>query len=105
MRTYSGFASHGEIEGASVKEEKRTMDIEKMQSVEIRRLKSWLSRIQTDHAMANRVKLYARMALEGAPVESRPVEPASGLEQSLVSFAEAVERRSAAKARFRRYID
>lgn len=64
-----------------------------MQAAEIRRLKSWLSRIATDHAMANRVKLYARMALEGAPIEPKPIEPPSGLEESLVSFAEAVARR------------
>lgn len=64
-----------------------------MQVAEISRLKSWLSRIHADHAMANRVKLYALMALEGAPAEPRAIEAASGLEQSLVSFAEAVARR------------
>lgn len=76
------------------------MDIEKYQRLEIQRLSSWLSRIQTDHAMANRVKFYARMALEGAPVEPKPVEPASGLEQSLVSFAEAVARRGTSNRRW-----
>lgn len=80
------------------------MDVEKMQSAEIARLKGWLSRIHEDNSMANRVKLYARLALEGAPLETPAIEPPCGLEQSLVSFGEVVARRNA-RAAARRYVD
>jgi hypothetical protein len=81
------------------------MDIEKHQRLEIQRLSAWLSRIHADHSMANRVKLYARLALEGAPLETRAIEPPSGLEESLVSFADAVARRAEREARMRRTPD
>lgn len=78
------------------------MDGEKMQAAEIARLKAWIARISADHSMPNRVKLYARLALEGAPLTTSPIEAPCGLEQSLVSFADVVARRN---ARTRRWHD
>lgn len=76
------------------------MDIEKHQRLEIQRLSGWIARIAADHSMPNRVKLYARLALDGAPLTTSPIEAPCGLEQSLVSFADVVARRNARPRRW-----